>query len=121
MSTTDGPRRLRGRVIAVFLGVAIVAFAVVGVMVATQDRLQAELQGWDIADNGVLPVRVELYRPADTAVSCSIIARDYRQLIVGQTELDVAAGPDEHVLVSVDVPLQGEGIAPEIQGCELNE
>jgi hypothetical protein len=115
------PGRVRGRIVAVFIAVSMIVFAIFGIRLATQDRLEAELHSWDVARDGVLPVRVELYRPADRAVSCSVIARDLRQVIVGQVDVDVPAGPDEHLLVDVEVPLEGDGVAPEIQGCRLVE
>lgn len=113
------PGRARGRIVAVFVGLVVIVFAAFGIRLALQDRFEAELQGWDVARDGVLPARIEIYRPADTALTCSVIARDLRQVIVGQIDVDVPAGADRHVVVPVEIPLEGNGVAPEIQGCEI--
>ena len=115
------PGRAGGRIVVVFIAIVMVVFAVFAIRAATQERLDAEVHGWDVAEDGVLPVRIEVRRPADTAVTCSVIARDLRQVIVGQVDVDIPAGADEHVVASVEVPLEGDGVAPEILGCRTVE
>ena len=115
------PGKARGRIVAVFVAIVVVVFAVFGICLATQDRLEADIHSWDVATDGVLPVRIEVYRPADTAVTCSVIARDLRQVIVGQADVDIPAGDDTHLLVPVDVPLEGDGVVAEVLGCEIAE
>src|SRR5690625_4491560 len=113
------PGKARGRIVAAFIAVVAIVFAFFGIRAATQESLEAELLTWEVAEDGVLPVRIELRRPADTEVTCSVIARDLRQLIVGQVDVDIPAGADEHVIVPVEVPLEGDGVVPEIQGCHI--
>jgi hypothetical protein len=61
---------------------------------------------------------IEVLRRPDTVVTCDVVAVDIRQVIVGQTELVVPATSDRRVVVDVDIPLQGDGVAVSVRGCE---
>jgi hypothetical protein len=51
-------------------------------------------------------------------VTCDVVAVDIRQIVVGQTELVVPATSNRRVVVDVDIPLQGDGVAVSVRGCE---
>ncbi|SEF17476.1 DUF4307 domain-containing protein [Jiangella alba] len=115
-----GARNGRGVLAGVITGVLLVT-AVVGWMIvrsASGPDVDAELLSWDEPRDGVLTARVEIRRDADLALNCELIAVDLRRIIVGQLDLAVPAGPDEHLVVSADIPLEGDGIVPELRGCE---
>jgi hypothetical protein len=111
-------RESRGVLVAVVAGVALVAAVVVWLIVRSSgSTLDAELRGWDEPRDGVLTARVEIRRDAGMAVTCDLVAVDLRRIIVGQLELQVPAGPDEHLVVPADIPLEGDGVVPELRGC----
>lgn len=111
-------RGSRGVLIAVVAGMALVTAVVVWLIVRSAgDSVDAELHSWDEPRDGVLTTRVEIRRDAGLAVTCDLVAVDLRRIIVGQLELRVPAGPDEHLIVPADIPLEGDGIAPELRGC----
>ncbi|PZF81381.1 DUF4307 domain-containing protein [Jiangella anatolica] len=110
----------RGVVIAVIAAMVLVV-GVVGWMIAgslSGPNVDAELHSWDEPRDGVITARVEIRRDADLAVTCDLVAVDLRRIIVGQLDLEVPAGPDEHLIVPADIPLEGDGIVPELRGCE---
>jgi hypothetical protein len=112
-------RESRGVLVAVVAGVALVAAVVVWLIVRSSGTtLDAELHSWDEPRDGVLTTRVEIRRDAGLAVTCDLVAVDLRRIIVGQFELRVPAGSDEHLIATADIPLEGDGIAPELRGCE---
>ncbi|WP_053203469.1 DUF4307 domain-containing protein [Jiangella muralis] len=119
--SAGGPaaRNGRGVLVAVVIGVLLVT-TVVGWMIVSAARgpdVDAELLSWDEPRDGVLTARVEIRRDADLAVTCDLVAVDVRRIIVGQLDLEVPAGPDEHLVVPADIPLEGDGIVPELRGC----
>jgi hypothetical protein len=104
-------------VIAIVLGL-LVAVGVGWFVTRASDRpVRAAVHSWDTAVGDVLPTRVEIRRDAGLAVTCDLVAVDDRQIIVGQMTLEVPAGPDQHLVVEADIPLEGDGIAPELRGC----
>ncbi|TDD64642.1 DUF4307 domain-containing protein [Jiangella aurantiaca] len=114
-----GARGGRGVLVAVVSGAVLVAVLVGWLIVrsASGPTVDAELLSWDEPRDGVLSARVEIRRDADLAVTCDLIAVDLRRIIVGQLDLEVPAGPDEHLVVPADIPLEGDGIVPELRGC----
>lgn len=111
-------RESRGVLVGVVAGVALVTAIVVWLIVRSSGTtLDAELLGWDEPRDGVLTARVEIRRDAGMAVTCDLVAVDLRRIIVGQLELQVPAGPDEHLVVPADIPLEGDGVVPELRGC----
>ncbi|TDE09112.1 DUF4307 domain-containing protein [Jiangella asiatica] len=110
--------RGRGPIVAVSAAfVVLVAVASWLIVRTVNSPLDASLHSWDPPRGDVLPVTVELRRDAGLAVTCELVAVDVRQIVVGQLELDVPAGPEEHLRVDAEIPLQGDGIAPELTGC----
>ncbi len=114
-----GARGGRGVLVAVVAGVVLVAAVVTLLIVrsAGGPTVDAELLSWDEPRDGVLTARVEIRRDAGLAVTCDLVAVDLRRIIVGQVDLEVPAGPDEHLVVPADIPLEGDGIVPELRGC----
>lgn len=114
-----GERGGRGVLVGVVAGVLLVA-AVVGWLIVRSGggpSVDAELLSWDEPRDGVLTARVEIRRDADLALTCDLVAVDLRRIIVGQLDLEVPAGPEEHLVVPADIPLEGDGIVPELRGC----
>lgn len=105
--------------------VAVVAVAVAMLLALTgwlifrgsQDPVDAALLSWDEPADGVLPTTVEIIRDPGLAVSCELVAVDIRQIVVGQITLEVPAGPQRRVVVTTEIPLEGDGIVPELKGC----
>lgn len=113
-------RNGRGVLVGVVTGVLLVT-VIVGWMIvrsASGPSVDAELLSWDEPSGDVLTARVEIRRDADLAVTCDLVAVDLRRIIVGQLDLEVPAGPDEHLVVPADIPLEGDGVVPELRGCE---
>lgn len=115
-----GAARGRSRGLVAVLAVALVALTagVVWFGLRSADQpVRAALHSWDVPHGAVLPATIEIDREPGTALICDLVAVDDRMIVVGQLELDVPAGPEEHFLVDADIPLEGDGIAPRLRGC----
>ncbi|NED99801.1 DUF4307 domain-containing protein [Phytoactinopolyspora halotolerans] len=113
----------RGQTIALIV-VAVVLTAVVGWFAVDrqqQSKGQAAIHSYDNPADGVLPVTVEVDRDPDTALTCELIAVDDRQIIVGQLDLEIPPGGDRRQRIDADIPLRGDGIAPELIGCTVDD
>ncbi|WP_165358657.1 DUF4307 domain-containing protein [Haloactinopolyspora alba] len=113
-------RRRRPRVVVAVLAAAFVAFGAVTLWLGLQQAdqpIRADLYAWEDPRGATLPATVEIHRDPGLAVTCDLVAVDDRMIVVGQLELEVPAGPEEHIRVDADIPLEGNGIAPRLNGC----
>jgi hypothetical protein len=99
------------------VGVALAVAAILFIARASDSQIEAEALSYEQSD-GLMTVSIEVLRRPDTVVTCDVVAVDIRQVIVGQTELVVPATSDRRVVVDVDIPLQGDGVAVSVRGCE---
>jgi hypothetical protein len=99
------------------VGVALAVAAVLFIARASDSQIEAEALSYEQSD-GLMTASIEVLRRPDTVVTCGVVAVDIRQVIVGQTELVVPATSDRRVVVDVDIPLQGDGVAVSVRGCE---
>ena len=112
------PGRTRGLVVAVVGAIALLVVVVTWLILKSAGApVQASLHSWDEPRDGVLSATVEIRRDAGLAITCDLVAVDLRRVVVGQLQLDVPAGPDQHLLVPADIPLEGDGIVPDLRGC----
>ena len=102
---------------AVLVAVALVVVAILFIARASDSQIEAEALSYERTD-GSMAASIEVLRRPDTVVTCDVVAVDIRQVIVGQTELVVPATPDRRIVVDVDIPLQGDGVAVSVRGCE---
>ncbi|HEX6194440.1 MAG TPA: DUF4307 domain-containing protein [Jiangellaceae bacterium] len=72
---------------------------------------------FDTSGQDEATARIEVTRSPDTAVTCELEAVDARQIIVGQTAVDVPTGGDRTVVLDVEIPLQGDAAAVKIVTC----
>lgn len=105
------------RLAGALIGVASAVAAILFIARAADSQIEAEALSYEQSD-GVMTASVEVLRRPDTEVTCDVVALDIRQVIVGQTELVVPATADRRVVVDVDIPLQGDGVAVSVRGCE---
>lgn len=97
-----------------------VLLAVVGWLIyqsLSGPAIEAGLYSWEEPADGSLSTTVEIAREPWTAVHCDLVALDRRQIVVGQLELEVPAGPERQLRVTANIPLEGDGIAPSLRGC----
>ncbi|HEX6324985.1 MAG TPA: DUF4307 domain-containing protein [Jiangellaceae bacterium] len=99
------------------VGVALAVAAILFIARASDSQIEAEALSYEQSD-GLMTASIEVLRRPDTVVRCDVVAVDIRQIIVGQTELVVPATSDRRVVVDVDIPLQGDGVAVSVRGCE---
>jgi hypothetical protein len=112
--------RNRGRwllVVAVALAVVAVVAAVVFIARAADAQIRASVLAWETPPGDTMIATVEVVRRPDQMVTCDLIARDLRQIIVGQTELVVPATPERRVVLTAEIPLQGDAVVAAVQGC----
>ena len=115
-------RRTHGRGVTIAVIMAMVVLSVVVGWLAfrsTSDPLRAAVLSWDEPRNATLPTTIEIDREPGAAVTCDLVALDERMIVVGQLELKIPAGPEAHFRVPVDIPLKGDGIAPELRECRI--
>lgn len=112
--------RTRGRwliVVAVALAAVAVVAAVVFIARAADAQIRASVLAWEAPPGDIMTATVEVVRRPDQMVTCDLIARDLRQIIVGQTELVIPATPERRVVVTAEIPLQGDAVVAAVQGC----
>ena len=111
------PRRwlkLAGAIAAVVMAIAAVLF----IARAMEAQIAADALSWRKSDDDTMTATIEVVRRPDTVVTCDVVAVDLRQIIVGQTELVVPASSARRSVVEVTIPLQGDGVAVSVRGCE---
>ncbi len=113
-------QRRRRRILAAAGGVVVLAASGLigwfGYNYVDSD-VKAELHSWEEPTDATLPATIDIRRPAGTALTCGLVAVDDRMVVVGQRDVDVPAGPEEHFKVTADIPLEGDGVIPELRGC----
>lgn len=114
--------RSRGNTRGVLAAVVVASLLLTGAVgwfayQSMNEPVRANLHSWDEPSGDVLSATVEIHRQPGLAVTCDLVAVDLRRVIVGQLQLDVPAGPEERLLVSADIPLEGDGVVPRLQGC----
>ncbi len=111
------PRRglkVAGLIAAVVLSIAAVFF----IARASDAQIRAEALSWSRSSDDTMAATIEVIRRPNTVVTCDVVAVDLRQIIVGQTELVVPASSQRRSVVDVTIPLQGDGVAVSVRGCE---
>lgn len=105
-----------------FIPIAVVAVLLAGlgglaiVRIADQG-VQWGMISFDTSGQDEATARIEVTRNPDTDVTCELEALDARQIIVGQTTVDVPPGGDRTVVLDVEIPLQGDAAAAKIVTC----
>lgn len=115
-----GDRSPDRRLIALLLVVALVAVggALWWMAQVADQPVRASLSGWDLPEGDTMTATVEIARHPDTAVTCELVAVDNRMIVVGQIVEEIPAGPEQHLEVPVEIPVQGDAVAAELRGCE---
>jgi hypothetical protein len=114
---TPGLRRNRRNAVVIAFVALVAVVATWFIIDAQRGSIQAALHSWDNPVDGVMSVTVEVDRSPDTVLTCELIAVDIRHIVVGQLEFEVPAGEPSRQRVDADIPLRGDGIAPELLGC----
>jgi hypothetical protein len=109
--------RFLGRTLVAAFVTLVVGIAGWVIVDGQRDSIQAALRSWDEPADGMIAVTVEVDRPTDIALICELVAVDIRHIVVGQLDLEIPAGGERRQLVDAEIPLRGDGIAPELRGC----
>ncbi|MGH8776354.1 MAG: DUF4307 domain-containing protein [Jiangellaceae bacterium] len=110
-----GRRRLWFLVVA---GVLLAAGVGWFLLRAADEQVRSSLVAWEDPAGGVLAATIEVVRRPGVAVTCDLVAVDLRRVVVGQTNVEIAAGEDRRIQVRAEIPLEGDAVAPELRGCE---
>jgi hypothetical protein len=81
------------------------------------ESVRAALHSWQDPVDGIMSVTIEVDRPPETPLTCDLIAVDARFIVVGQVSVEVPPGGERRQRIEAQIPLRGDGIAPELQGC----
>lgn len=111
---SDRRRLVAGIAVAVILAAVAIAF----IARASDTRIHAAVLSWSEPANESMEATVEVIRNPDTTITCDLIAMDLRQIIVGQIELVVQPSAERRVVVTAEIPLQGDAVAASVRGCE---
>jgi hypothetical protein len=101
----------------VLAGVLVAAATGWVILRAATEPVRGSVVGWDDPAGGVMPVTIEVLRPAGVAVTCELVAVNLRRAVVGQTEVAVAADGERRVRILAEIPLEADAVAPQLQGC----
>jgi hypothetical protein len=102
------------------IAVAAVVLAGLGgfAMLRIADQgVQWAMISFDTSADDVARATIEVTRNPQTTVTCDLEAVDIRQIIVGQTTVDVPTGGERTVVLDVEIPLQGDAVAATIRTC----
>jgi Domain of unknown function (DUF4307) len=118
-----GDRRHGRRWLLAMIAAGVLAVLTIGwwLLRVADDPIRSGLAGWEDPADGVLVATVEVVREPGLAVTCDLVAVDLRQVVVGQTTVEIPAGEERQVRVRAEIPLEGEAVAPELRGCEPAE
>jgi Domain of unknown function (DUF4307) len=112
---TGGTRR---RLIAGIAAAAVLVTVAIGFIARASDtRIHAAVLSWTEPRGDAMEATVEVIRRPGTSVACDLIAMDIRQIIVGQTELVAPATPERRLVMTAEIPLQGDAVAASVRGC----
>jgi TRAP-type C4-dicarboxylate transport system permease small subunit len=117
----DRPTSRRRRIALSILAVIIVATAIAVMIRIADSGVRSSLISWQNPVDDVMMTTIEVTRTPGTEVTCQLAARDIRQIIVGQTTVDIPADSARATQVEVAIPLQGDAVAPEIQHCQATD
>lgn len=84
---------------------------------AASDPVRGSLVGWEGPAGGVMPVTLEVSRPAGVAVTCELVAVDLRRVVVGQTDVDISPEGGRRLRIRAGIPLEADAVAPQLRGC----
>ena len=112
---TDGNRRLI--IAGIAAAVILVAVALGFIGRAYDTRIHAAVLSWNEPSGDTMAATVEVIRRPGTSVTCDLIAMDVRQIIVGQLELVAPPTDERRVVLTAEIPLQGEAVAASVRGC----
>jgi hypothetical protein len=103
-----------GVLVAVF--VAIIAFVTVAL---SGSRVDARLVTWHVAAPDRVDMRIEVRRPAGTAVTCVLRAQDQHRIDLGYATLDLPPGADR-VVVDYALRTLAPAYTAELLGCDVD-
>lgn len=104
-------------VVAAAVATAAVIAAVVFIARASDAQIRTSVLSWEVTRDDTMTATVEVVRRPDQVVTCDLVARDIRQIVVGQTELLVPATSERRSVMTAEIPLQGDAVAASVQGC----
>jgi len=98
-------------------GVLVAGVAGWVILWAASDPVSGSLVRWGDPAGGVMPVTLEVVRPAGVAVTCDLVAVDLRRVVVGQTDVEISAEGDQRIRIRAEIPLETDAVAPQLRGC----
>lgn len=108
----------RRRLIAGVAAAVILVVVAIGFIARASDtRIHAAVLSWNEPSGDAMTATVEVIRRPGTSVTCDLIAMDLRQIIVGQIELVVPPTDERRLVVTAEIPLQGDAVAASVRGC----
>jgi len=113
----DRPFDRRWLIPIVVAGVLLAGLGGFAMLRVADQGVQWAMISFDTSAEDVARARIEVTRNPEANVSCDLQAVDIRQIIVGQTTVDVPPGGGRSVVVDVEIPLEGDAVAATIQTC----
>lgn len=113
----DKPFDRRWFIPIVVLGVVLAGLGGFAMVNIADQGVQWAMISFDTSGQDEATARIEVTRNPDTDVTCELEALDIRQIIVGQTTVDVPTGGGRTVVLDVEIPLQGDAVAAKIVTC----
>ncbi|NRQ51689.1 DUF4307 domain-containing protein [Aeromicrobium stalagmiti] len=98
--------------VGITLGVAFAAW--VGFQ---KDPVTGRLWGYEVLDDNLVAVKLDVIRPDPLAVQCTVYAQSEDHSIVGEKTVDIPASPREKVRVEIDIETQSRAVNGVLRTC----
>ena len=108
------PRWLWPAVAAVGIAIGIAFAAWVGFQ---KDPVSGRLWGYDVVDDGLVRVKLDVVRPDPIAVRCTVYAQAEDHTIVGEKTVDVPASQDEKQRVTIEIETERRAVNGVLRTC----
>lgn len=78
---------------------------------------QTEVFGYEVVDDELTTITINVYRTEDVALSCEVYAQAESKAIVGETVVDIPATPRD-TRVSADIVTEHRATTAVVRACE---
>ena len=113
--TRTRPRWFWPAVAAVGIAIGIAFAAWVGFQ---DEPVTGRLWGYDVIDDHLVTLTVDVVRPDPLAVRCTVYAQAADHSIVGEKTVDVPASKDEKTRITIDVQTERKAVTGVLRTCE---
>ncbi|MCW2829701.1 MAG: hypothetical protein JWP31_393 [Aeromicrobium sp.] len=108
------PRWFWPAIAAIGIGLGVAFAAWVGFQ---NDPVTGRLWGYDVVDESLVRVKLDVIRPDPLAVRCTVYAQAADHSVVGEKTIDIAASRDEKQRITIEIETQRRAVNGVLRTC----